>query len=49
MLGGHWHAHANSRGHGTGPLGDRRFAERVSAAVGRDLVPKKPGRKPKKE
>jgi putative transposase len=31
------------------PLGDRSFVEQVSAAIGRDLVPKKPGRKPKKE
>ena len=30
-------------------LGDRGFVEQVSAATGRDLVPKKPGRKRKKE
>jgi putative transposase len=30
------------------PLGDRSFVEQVSAATGRDLVPKKPGRKRKK-
>jgi putative transposase len=31
------------------PLGDRNFVEQVSAAIGRDSVPRKPGRKPKKE
>ena len=29
------------------PLGDERFVKRVSKLIGRDLMPKKPGRKKK--
>ncbi len=31
------------------PLGDKGFLERIGAILARDLVPKKPGRKPKAE
>jgi hypothetical protein len=31
------------------PLGDRNFVDQVSAATGRDSLPKKPGRKSEKE